>query len=214
MKQHNGWSVPDSELHFLPTMFENFETNYQENTLKNGLGLTARRAVCIDVGANIGLFSVRFGRLFDQVYSFEPVPSNFDCLIENTRAMPNVTCHQVALGDAPGEIILSLPRKASNSGAFSAVDFVEMADKKLISHRCEVRTLDSFQICPDLIKVDIQGYESVFLRGAMETIRRCKPALILENVSDADMQPIFDMGYVESQPIEKVKHDRFFRFGG
>ena len=37
--------------------------------------ISGERRRCIDVGANVGLYSYRFARLFRYVESFEPIPS-------------------------------------------------------------------------------------------------------------------------------------------
>ena len=46
----------------------------------------------------------------------------------------------------------------------------------------EIRTLDSYDF-PDvsMIKIDVEGHEEAVVAGAAETIRRCRPSLIIES---------------------------------
>ena len=46
----------------------------------------------------------------------------------------------------------------------------------------EVRTLDSFEFSDvSMIKIDVEGHEEAVVAGAAETIRRCRPSLIIES---------------------------------
>jgi hypothetical protein len=51
----------------------------------------------------------------------------------------------------------------------------------VVGEQIEVRTLDSYQFAEvDLIKCDNEGYEVFVMRGAAETIKRCRPCVIVE----------------------------------
>jgi FkbM family methyltransferase len=45
----------------------------------------------------------------------------------------------------------------------------------------QTRTLDSVQVSPDFIKIDVEGAEEHVIAGAAETLRRCKPLIMAEN---------------------------------
>ncbi|QUQ67485.1 FkbM family methyltransferase [Kutzneria sp. CA-103260] len=63
-----------------------------------------KRPVVVDVGANIGLFTLFAAREWPGalVHAFEPVPEVFDVLRDNIRALPGATAHNVALGGSVG----------------------------------------------------------------------------------------------------------------
>ncbi|GAA4834594.1 FkbM family methyltransferase [Kitasatospora terrestris] len=67
-----------------------------------GLGLPDR-PVIVDVGANIGMFSLFAAQRWPgaRVFSFEPVPRTFEALSRNIAALPGVTAFNLALGSAP-----------------------------------------------------------------------------------------------------------------
>jgi FkbM family methyltransferase len=45
---------------------------------------------------------------------------------------------------------------------------------------CPVRGLDSFALDPVFIKIDVEGAEREVIQGSMETIKRCRPVLLVE----------------------------------
>lgn len=55
---------------------------------------------------------------------------------------------------------------------------------KIEKIRCEVRIWDEVDTRPDLVKIDVQGFESAVLRGGLQTIRNHRPILLLENNTD------------------------------
>src|SRR6266568_3035020 len=56
-------------------------------------------------------------------------------------------------------------------------------DKSIVAERVvEVRTLDSFEFSDvAMIKIDVEGHEEAVVAGAEETIRRCRPSLLIES---------------------------------
>jgi FkbM family methyltransferase len=87
--------------------------------------------VVIDVGANIGLFSLFAVREWPgaRVYAFEPVPAVFEVLHENTADVPGVVVKNLALGREPGEgTMLFYPGYTMMSGFDADPD----ADRELV----------------------------------------------------------------------------------
>ena len=120
----------------------------------------------IDVGANIGLYSLLLARLVGpsgSVVAFEPEPNLFAILRENclSNNAANVVLFQCALGRTSE--LASFHRSAFNSGdnrldrASAAHDAVEV----------RVERFDDFQpdSRPDFVKIDVQGHELAALSG-------------------------------------------------
>lgn len=128
-------------------------------------------SIIVDVGAHIGTMTVPFARKAKVVHSFEPMPENLALLRYNLEqnGVRNVEVHPNALGSREGLVSLT----TDNEG--SAASY-----KVSGAGTTEMRTLDSFGLSPDLIKIDAEGYEPHVLEGAKETIRRCRPVVFFE----------------------------------
>lgn len=140
--------------------------------------------VVIDAGANIGFFTVRAARSGAQVYSFEPNPRTYRRLRRNIAAnklQQRVQPQNMALGSS------------NETGWLDGdnISTVAMAVSRDKAGTVEVKicTLDSviepFNLpAVDLLKVDVEGAEVEVLRGAPETLKRCK-RIVMEYHSDA-----------------------------
>jgi len=180
MIQINGWSFPDFD-HHLSLNVGNFPvTVYQQSSIDLAYSETRQFNQVIDIGANVGLHSVRFSQKFKEVISFEPTTLNFNCLKNNCLSLNNVRLENCGLGNTDEDVaIISIPKDNNNCGAFSIVDFKEHT-AELIQESIIIKTLDSFNLSPDLIKIDTQGYEMNILCGAVKTISKYKPTLLIE----------------------------------
>jgi FkbM family methyltransferase len=129
-----------------------------------------QRRVAVQAGGNCGIWPKTLANHFPTVYTFEPDPTNFFCLVRNCPE-GNVIKINAALGDH-GEAPMALAVRPENCGAH----FVD-EDGAL-----PVLALDAFNlpVC-DLLYLDTEGYEWRILSGAVETIQRCRPVIAIEN---------------------------------
>ena len=172
--------LPSSDTHF------SFDLKkYQRAVYDAALAVTPGRSLAVDIGAHVGIFTVRMEDDFDETHSFEPDNANFQCLKGNARRSH---LHNIALYNTAGRGVLRNP-KPSNSGAW---EFSLGGD-------VEARTLDSFNLQPDLIKIDVQGCEGEVLAGAKKTLTAHRPTLIVEMNDDIDI-PGYEM-------VEKIRKD-------
>jgi FkbM family methyltransferase len=153
--------------------------------------LLHRPGTLLDVGAHDGLMTLPFARLpASRTLAFEPLPSAFARLELALRdahggtVPPNVELHPCALGDAPGRLVLSVPMLegvAQEQWASTAKDYTGFAGVGVERFEVSVITVDSLGLT-DLtaVKLDAEGAEYEVLRGAAETLRRCRPVLTLE----------------------------------
>ena len=184
MKFVDSWWFPDHEQH-LPQwmatpkarMIINGRPAYQGKKQLAALaavGLLGRGAprTAVDVGGHIGLWSYNLAPAFQQVLAFEPVAEHRACFEKNVTA-PNVGLFAFALGATEGSVsIHTAPTSSGDSWVKGAGDI-------------PMRTLDSFPIeGVDFIKIDCEGYEENVLRGAVETIKRDRPVIIVEQKRD------------------------------
>ena len=133
-----------------------------------------------DIGANIGSYTVlASGQIGATTYSFEPVPATFAQLTDNisiNQVKEKVISYNVALGSARGSI-------GFNIGAFDTMNHV--AEKnEAATIQVPVEILDdilSTLKVPLLIKIDVEGFETEVIRGAMKTLRQQElKAIIIE----------------------------------
>lgn len=92
-----------------------------------------------------------------------------------------VTVHPVALSDGAGTATLHVPvdERGIEHDASASINAGVSARTRRI--KIPVASLDSFNFDNlDFIKIDTEGHESSVLAGAVETIKRCTPALLIE----------------------------------
>ncbi len=147
----------------------------------------------VDAGAHDGLLTLPFARLPDsRVLAFEPLPPAFARLEAALRAgfggtvPPHVALRNAALGDRAGEVTLAMPvldGVAQEQWASTAKDYAAFAGARLTVARFTVPLLrlDDLALA-DLtaMKIDVEGAEYELLRGARDTLARCRPVLSLE----------------------------------
>ena len=153
---------------------------YEPDTVQVFSTLLRPGAVFLDVGAAFGQYTLLASRAVGdtgRVYAFEPDPVSFGLLCGNVKRnrLGNVTTAQIALGDAAGALDLyigspdnlgttSLSRPYNHTGQTVRVDVVPL-------DQCLERV--------DLIKIDVEGAESLVIRGA-EKVLATRPTLVIE----------------------------------
>ena len=125
---------------------------------------------CIQAGGNIGIWPVALARKFKKVITVEPDAANYEALTKNIGAFPNIEYQRAAFGmdSGTGSIYIN------QEGNVGALQVKEGTDFRII-------TIDSLNIhdC-DLLQLDVEGYEYFALAGAVKTIVRCKPIIVIE----------------------------------
>lgn len=152
--------------------WENNLIKYAETYLKDD-------SIILDIGANIGTWSIPLAIKQRKIFAFEPYDPSFNALCGNifiNEKEAHVYARQCALTDdvsAPKN--LTLP-EICNQGGCKLMDTSVVVEK-----RYEMRTIDSFEFKKvDFIKLDVEGHELNVIRGGVETISRCKPVIFFE----------------------------------
>ena len=134
----------------------------------------------IDVGANVGQFSVAAAKLMKpkSIFAFEPAPAAFERLKRNTRALPEVRAMCMALGERDGVSEFNVNVHLHSSSILKLAAAHEQAFPNAIETeviRVPMMRLDGAiegktKERPCLLKLDVQGYEANVLLGATETL--------------------------------------------
>ena len=147
----------------------------------------------LDVGGNIGMYAVRVGAGLEtgqRSLCFEPMPENAKRIRENARLnnlQDMVEVIEVALSDVDGEtdLILREDFEMGSATGNASVAISEDADKQFRKIRVPTRRFDDLLAergggAFSLVKIDIEGHEDFFLRGAAEWLHRERPIIITE----------------------------------
>lgn len=158
--------------------------------------LVRAEGIFVDVGANTGVYTVMAGTIAPDrpIVAFEPLPTVVEILKRNIVAnglAERVRLVEVALSDAAGTAKLHLPDPGHGLVETSASLEPDFQQAHSI---CEVRVerLDDIGIRDQIavIKVDIEGHEHAFLRGARDVILRDRPIIFAEVVGPAKRSAI------------------------
>ncbi len=175
---HQSVYLPDGETHLVDWMNRAGEMvdgkgTYQIKKLRAALSYCGQKRMAVDIGAHCGLWSMQLVKSFEHVYSFEPVAAHRDCYMLNLQGHENATLVGCALGEKQGFVEIVTEPTSSGDSRVSLTP----TQQPLIP----LKTLDSFELQDvDFIKIDTEGYELFAIRGAEETIKRCRPVMIVE----------------------------------
>ncbi len=158
--------------------------SHEPQATKMAMELLSEGMVVIDIGANLGYYALQEARAVGasgKVLAIEPAPENFQLLEANVRSngYTHVTLIQAAIGDRRGTAYLRLATKSNwhslaNAPGYSGRD-VEVPLYSL-DDLADEHGLDTI----DLVRMDIEGYETVAFNGMTRVLARDRPYLLME----------------------------------
>lgn len=145
---------------------------FEEDVFFKAFDFINEESIVLDIGANYGQMAVRFAGNCKQVYAFEPQVYSYLC----KNIYFNDWCDNVVAIYNPVYAINGVGFKFNSTTNYSSNHMVR--DKSGLSSI----TIDSLNIEGkiDFIKVDVQGCDLFAMQGAVETIKKNKPAIIFE----------------------------------
>jgi len=155
-------------------------------------------SVCLDIGANMGVYTIPLAEKAKKVIAFEPHPDFFRKLKDNVELnkFDNVRLENFALSSEEKQAVLhSPPENMANKSATMCDINSELTEKVMVN----TKTLDSLGIeRVDFIKIDTDGSDPDVILGGKETINRDKPVILFE--------------YIKEFPDIKIKYDKAISF--
>ena len=188
--------------------YEPSETKYFQNLIPQ-----LDDGMIIDIGANIGWFTILFAQSSRDVIAIEPRPNNFYYLKKNieTNQLSNVELINSAVADVEGRGIVFVLPSAGNSGGTHfrsnpSPSFTnELMQKGYEINDVPIRLIDEIVSSRKvaLIKIDIEGAEPHALKGALNTLKISKPKILCELNpiclrDNGSMKPEEFLGFMES----------------
>ena len=134
--------------------------------------------IIFDIGGNIGITAIYLATIFPdaKIYTFEPLPDNFEILTKNIQKYDNIKAFNIGLGSKNGNFKVYLSDDSENFGGVSF--FPDPTGNKSDSYiSCEVKNInemiEKLNIeSIDLIKIDTEGAEHDILMAIHEKIIR------------------------------------------
>lgn len=152
----------------------------------------------IDVGANIGLYTLLLSHKFKGGYIFEPEDISYGLLLENlflNDLMGNFFAEKKALGSCTGLASLQINETAGLANKIVTGDSNSVSENII---KVPVTTLDEF--IPDnrkpyieYIKIDVEGFEIEVLKGGSSLVEDYNVKLIqFERLSSTPLEPLLE----------------------
>lgn len=157
--------------------------------------LVQKKKVIFDIGANAGIYSLVAKAINQEssVYAFEPSENTFSKLLINNKINNfDINCEKIALSSETGRsIFYDIPNHNQTSASLSSKKLKDWDgyDGKIIEYEVEISTVDSYiqekEIKDlDLVKIDVEMHEPEVLKGMKSAIKKFKPIIIIEVLSD------------------------------
>ena len=206
MRQVKEYWCPDDDKEIVPTVLNEWDTKGVY-----ALSLCASNNTVVQAGGNIGIFPIKLAEFFKRVITFEPFDENIRCLKANIAATEcnNITVYEAALSDNDNSLAITEAPKY-NCGAVTVG-----GEGNITAIPLDSLQLDSL----DLLWLDVEGFEWKVLLGGVETIKKYKPVIILENKglipgfggdlkgSDKLVEELEKIGY---KKVRRIMRDDFY----
>jgi FkbM family methyltransferase len=190
--RHGAYCVPASGLHRPAALVVLAGDVWEEPTIDLIVSHCWNGDI-VHAGAFFGDFlpalAAAASRVGNRVWAFEPSPESYRCAAITLRLnqIDNVTLMNAALGEQSGrrELVTQSGRVALGGASHIAGGRNGPELRRAQTTPVEIVTIDdvvSEDRSVSVIQLDVEGYEERALTGAMRTIRRRQPLLILETI--------------------------------
>jgi FkbM family methyltransferase len=146
-------------------------------------------AICLDIGANIGIHTLTMALHANKTYAFEPIPEVFELLsksVNENKLNKKTALFNFGLSNKNCALDIAINRDG-NIGASSILDDTLKAHISYKYERKSIFVKKGDEVVKensisrlDFIKMDIEGHETEAILGLKETIKKFRPVICLE----------------------------------
>lgn len=166
---------------------------YEADTFKIISNYLDTNKVSVDIGANVGIFSVFLDSVYSKnmnssfkekkIISFDPNPSNVNYLnsLVNTNKLSSIKVESFAVGNSSEIIPLYIESDNPSAWGTSQTPSSKELLKKIEVKQTSLDTyFKNFNFQIGFIKIDVEGFEIEVIEGALKTIKKHKPIICFE----------------------------------
>ena len=132
----------------------------------------------LDIGSNIGIWAYFMRNRFARIDTYEPISE----ITERFRSLNFnwIKIHNVALSNNIGKLKFFIPIDSYGKKQ-TGLSSLEYRHGKCEERIIDVKTLDAYAFDDvKLIKIDVEGHEQSVILGAIKTLKKCNPILVVE----------------------------------
>ena len=193
------WIWARTDIHAWNALKRDWEVSHKQKIIN----YVSNKRVVVQAGGNMGMYPRLLSTMFERVYTFEPDPVNFHCLVANCQR-DNIVKLNAALG--PSHQLVNVSKDQDwdiNYGIRTVVP-----DQSGVTPMLKIDDLALDQC--DLIMLDVESYELKALKGAVETLEKFGPVVFAEQHPGCDSCEPFLRAFGYSV-IDYSFHDLIFK---
>lgn len=181
-KLKNGWMVPDDDTRvtfLLENDRDRYNPTYEYKYRQLVISHLPNKRTFVDVGANVGIWSLPMTQHFKKIVSYEPSRQNIECIKSNIPE--GIELREKAVADFAGEAKFHQGGKNCGDGKLCREGVKSSYTVPVV--KLDDEGLDNV----DMIKIDTQGWELDALKGMTELIKSWRPWIMFEINEDVDL---------------------------
>lgn len=181
-KLKNGWMVPDDDTRvtfLLENDLDRYNPTYEDKYRQLVISHLPNKRTFVDVGANVGIWSLPMTQHFKKIISYEPSRQNIECIKSNIPE--GIELREKAVADFAGEAKFHQAGKNCGDGKLCREGVKSSYTVPVV--KLDDEGLDNV----DMIKIDTQGWELDALKGMSELIKSWRPWIMFEINEDVDL---------------------------
>jgi FkbM family methyltransferase len=144
---------------YLSDRLESVKRSYYVPDYFNGIG------VCVDIGANVGAFSMIYGKFFNKIFCYEPATYSYEECVKNLKETKDAIIFNLAVTNHSDDLVkLKSHRWGNSSGNASIINNNEWDDEKNFEFVKTISFVDVIKQTQikgnkNYVKIDTEGSE-------------------------------------------------------